>query len=112
MATTPSAGARPSDGSKRSRIRTAGSAEQDAAAGGTERRRVRVSDDETAMGSIEIKEPHQGGACWAYLRFSLGGKTVNRYVGRVTGVTRADQLQQAWRLVRRKGLLDQRLHLS
>ncbi len=90
------------------RHRRAQSAEQDQAAGGSGRRQVRVADGESATGSIEIKRLPQGRARYAYLRFSVKGKTVNKYVGRVAGDTRAEQLRQGWDLARRNGLLDQR----
>jgi DNA mismatch endonuclease (patch repair protein) len=108
MATTPRDGPRPTGPGRGLRSGTSASGEQDAAAGGFYRRQVRVSDTETATGSIEIKAPPPGNRRWAYLRYSLGGKTINKYVGRVTATTRAEQLRQAWELVRRNGLLDQR----
>jgi DNA mismatch endonuclease (patch repair protein) len=108
MATTPGGGPRPTGRGRGRGPGFSGSAEQDAAAGGLHRRQVRVSETETATGSIEIKEPPPGNRRWAYLRYSLGGKTVNRYVGRVTAATRAEQLRQAWELARRNGLLDHR----
>jgi DNA mismatch endonuclease (patch repair protein) len=108
MATTPSGGLRPTGRARGRRPGTPRSPEQDAAAGGLHRRQVRVSNTETATGSIEIKEPPPGNRRWAYLRYSLGGKTINRYVGKVTATIRAEQLQEAWELVRRNGMLDQR----
>jgi DNA mismatch endonuclease (patch repair protein) len=90
------------------RHRTAHSAEQDRAAGGSARRQIQLARGESATGSIEVKQFPQGQARYAYLRFSVKGKTVNRYVGRVTGGTRAEQLQEGWELAYRNGLLDQR----
>lgn len=43
---------------------------------------------------------------YAYLRFSVDGKTHNRYVGEVDEPTREANLTRAWRLVHEKSLLD------
>ena len=81
-------------------------AEQDAAAGGREKRMVRLPGGKTARASIELKEfTRTPGRTWAYLRYSVGGKTVTVYVGNVTAPSRAEALKLAWQLARSKGLL-------
>jgi DNA mismatch endonuclease, patch repair protein len=91
--------------------RAARAAEQDRAAGGRDRRRVQLGDDETAIGSIELKRPWKPSeATYAYLRYSQGGRTVTRYVGKATATTREEALRLGWALAHAKGLLDQRLH--
>jgi hypothetical protein len=86
-------------------------AEQDQAAGGRKRREVRLTDEQTAIGSIELKQPSKPrGATYAYLRYSQGGRTVTLYVGKAAADTRAEALSLGWRLAHAKGLLDQRSH--
>lgn len=81
------------------------SAVQDRAAGGRERRKVTLEDGSLATTSVELKQPHDGRAVWAYLRWFANGKTTNRYIGRVRGSTREELLQDGFRLAREKGLL-------
>jgi DNA mismatch endonuclease (patch repair protein) len=79
-------------------------AEQDAAAGGREARRIRVADGRTATASILLHR-RQGRRIYAYLRYKHGGRTHRFYVGEATAPTRAEALCRAWKLVRDKGLL-------
>jgi DNA mismatch endonuclease (patch repair protein) len=84
-------------------------AEQDQAAGGRERRRVQLGGGETALGSIELKQPWKPrGRIYAYLRYSHRGRTITKYVGNATATTREQALRLGWRIVHAKGLLDQR----
>jgi len=84
-------------------------AEQDQAAGGRERRRVQLGGGETALGSIELKQPWKPrGRIYAYLRYSHHGRTITKYVGNATATTREEALRLGWRIVHAKGLLDQR----
>lgn len=48
----------------------------------------------------------KGRRIYAYLRWSVGTKTYERYVGEVDQSTRAENLAQAWRRVHNAGLLD------
>jgi DNA mismatch endonuclease (patch repair protein) len=96
------------EGRRSSRV-TQAAAEQDRAAGGRDRRRVRLGSDVTAIGSIELKRPWKpSAATYAYLRYSQGGRTVTRYVGKATATTREEALRLGWELAHSKGLLDQR----
>lgn len=82
-------------------------AEQDLAAGGREMRLVRLPNGRSARASIELKEfTRTPGRTWAYLRYTVAGKTVAVYVGKVTAPSRAEALARAWSLARTKGLLD------
>ena len=88
----------------RHRVRRS-SAEQDRAAGGREARLVSVDGGAVSRASIELKQYIDSGACWAYLRWSAGGKTLNRYLGRVDGSRRSERLKQGWELARSRRLL-------
>jgi DNA mismatch endonuclease (patch repair protein) len=81
------------------------SSEQDRAAGGRDARLVPTERGAVARASVELKRYTDGGACWAYVRWYTGGKTFNRYVGRVHGTSRAEFLRKAWNLARMRGLL-------
>jgi DNA mismatch endonuclease, patch repair protein len=84
-------------------------AEQDQAAGGRERRRVQLGDSESALGSIELKQPWKPrGRIYAYLRYSHRGRTITKYVGSASAATREEALKLGWRIAHEKGLLDQR----
>lgn len=79
------------------------SVEQDRAAGGREARLVTANDGTVARASVELKNFGQGSFCWAYLRWSTGGKTVTRYLGKAQGRSRFKCLSEAWALAREKG---------
>ncbi len=81
------------------------SKEQDRAAGGRDLRLVALATGSTARASIELKQRTNDTACWAYLRWSIGGRTQNRYVGRVHGHSRIERLRQGWELARARGLV-------
>lgn len=81
------------------------STEQDRAAGGRDARLVAVDGSAVSRASIELKQYTDNGACWAYLRWSAGGKTFNRYLGRVDGSSRVERLRQGWELARSRGIL-------
>ncbi len=66
----------------RHRVRRS-STEQDRTAGGRDARLLAIDEGAVARASIELKQYTDNGACWANLRWSAGGKTFNRYLGRV-----------------------------
>ncbi|MEU8118644.1 very short patch repair endonuclease [Spirillospora sp. NPDC049024] len=74
--------------------------EQDAAAGGHENRIIRLADDRSAIASIRLRLPPKSRRLYAYLRWSIGGQTFERYVGEVRGTNRAENLAEAWRIAR------------
>jgi DNA mismatch endonuclease (patch repair protein) len=86
----------------RSRKETA--AEQDRAAGGRECRLVPVASGSSATASIELKDLG-GRRVYAYLRYSVRGRTVCVYVGEAAGSTRTERLTSAWEQARQRGLL-------
>jgi hypothetical protein len=81
-------------------------AEQDAAAGGRKAREMRLGKGRCAHASIALRVLRNGRRIYAYLRWSAGGKTYERYVGEVDSDSRAANLAQAWRIARQGGLFD------
>jgi DNA mismatch endonuclease (patch repair protein) len=80
-------------------------AEQDTAAGGRVAREVHFSEGRRGHASIALRV-FKGRRIYAYLRWSDGGKTHERYVGEVDRDNRAANLAQAWHAVHEAGLLD------
>lgn len=78
--------------------------EQDLAAGGRDRRLLTLPDGDSAVGSICLRLPAKGRRVYAYLRWSVDGKTHERYVGEVTEQTRAANLSAAWRIAHQRSL--------
>lgn len=81
-------------------------AEQDVAAGGRKAREMLLGKGRCAHASIALRVLRTGRRIYAYLRWSAGGKTYERYVGEVDFDSRDANLAQAWRIVRQGGLLD------
>lgn len=79
--------------------------EQDLAAGGRHHREIQHPDGLTSLASVELKRIRGGYSIYAYLRYTLGGRTISRYVGNVTSESRAAALRRAWRKARSSGLL-------
>jgi DNA mismatch endonuclease (patch repair protein) len=73
-------------------------AEQDAAAGGQSAREMILPDGRRPLGSVYFRVVG-GRRIYAYLRWSVDGKTDERYIGEVDHHNRADNLAAAWRLV-------------
>ena len=86
---------------------TAGQREQDEAAGGPERRELRLVDGTIVMASVAARRyartPNQ---CYGYLQFKAHGKTVTKYIGRVTAESRAESLRMGWELLRSRKLIE------
>ena len=84
-----------------------GQHEQDLAAGGNERRRLRLTDGTIVMVSVAARRyartPNQ---CYGYLQFKVHGKTVTKYIGRVTAKDRAESLRIGWELLRSRNLVE------
>jgi len=80
-------------------------AEQDKAAGGRAARAVKLLDGGTASASIRLKHLPKSRRVYAYLRYSVGGKTRTKYVGDATANTRTRALKQAWRKAQGSGLM-------
>ena len=86
---------------------TAGQREQDEAAGGPELRELRLVDGTIVMASVAARRyartPNQ---CYGYLQFKAHGKTVTKYIGRVTAESRAESLRLGWELLRSRKLVE------
>lgn len=80
-------------------------AEQDRAAGGRSARTVRLLDGGTATASIRLQRLPKSRRVYAYLRYSVDGRTKTRYAGDATANTRERALRQAWTDARKRGLL-------
>ncbi|MEY7971822.1 very short patch repair endonuclease [Saccharomonospora xinjiangensis] len=82
--------------------------EQDRAAGGRDAREIHLPDGKTGHASVALRVFPSGRRIYAYLRWSVLGKTHECYAGEVDGLTREDNLAQAWQQIHARGLLDQR----
>ena len=86
---------------------TAGQREQDEAAGGPERRELRLADGTVVTASVAArryaKTPNHS---YGYLQFKAHGKTVTKYIGRVTAESRAESLRLGWELLRSRKLVE------
>lgn len=80
--------------------------EQDEAAGGREARRIVPPGGGAATASVFLRRQPRGRKAWAYLRYSVAGKTHERYVGEATCATRPENLAEAWRRARERGLTE------
>lgn len=83
-------------------------AEQDAAAGGSQAREIQLGEGHTAHASIALRVNPRGRRIYAYLRWSVGGKTHERYVGEVDCDDRFSNLKAAWQAAHRNNLLNSR----
>jgi DNA mismatch endonuclease (patch repair protein) len=81
-------------------------AEQDEAAGGHEKRIITL-DDQQILASVALRRKRDGRRVYAYLRWSEHGRTTERYLGEVDGLTRIANLTQAWLLARQSGTASQ-----
>ncbi len=79
--------------------------EQDRAAGGRNRRNVDLGGGRLARASITLRLYRSTRRIRAYLRWSQDGKTEERYVCEVESDSRKQNLVEAWRQARAKGLL-------
>jgi DNA mismatch endonuclease (patch repair protein) len=94
---------------RKGRTRRAIAAEQDRAAGGSDRRWMDLGDGRRARASVELKLLPKTRRIRAYLRWSDRGRSPTRYLGEVDEDTRADNLAAGWRLAWNKGLLAESL---
>lgn len=90
---------------RKGRTRRAMSAEQDRAAGGSDRRLVDLGDGRQARASVELKLLPKTRRIRAYLRWSDQGRSPTRYLGEVEHETRAANLAEGWRLAQSGGLI-------
>ena len=72
--------------------------EQDRAAGGVDRRKLRIKSGEIVTVSLSLRsvgEKHR-----VILRFKTGGTTIQRPVGNIEAPSRFEALKQSWALLR------------
>ncbi|MCE2971550.1 MAG: hypothetical protein LW847_15285 [Burkholderiales bacterium] len=79
-------------------------AEQDAAAGAAELRKMRTKTGDVVTVSLSVSP--SGGASRVILRFKWGGGTVQRPVANVNAESRAEALREGWRLIREKQIVE------
>lgn len=70
--------------------------EQDDAAGGRDRRLVTLTGNRVALASVALRLLPRTRRIYAYLRWSDGGKTNERYICEVTHSARRENLAAAW----------------
>ncbi|MGE0106578.1 MAG: hypothetical protein AB7S53_06365 [Thiomonas sp.] len=84
-----------------------GRQEQDLAAGGPARRELRLTDGTVVVASVAARRyrrtPNQ---CYGYLQFKAHGKTVTKYIGRVTAETKEESLRLGWDLLHTRNLAE------
>ncbi|GIE34091.1 hypothetical protein Ait01nite_071360 [Actinoplanes italicus] len=90
---------------RQGRSRRALAAEQDRAAGGPDRRWVKLDNGRQARASVALKLLPRTRRIRAYLRWSDNGRSPTRYLGEVGFASRAENLREGWRLAHQKGLL-------
>ena len=98
---------KPASPSTRAWKRTPGTSparEQDAAAGGHDRRVVPLDGSRIALGSVALRVFPKSRRIRAYLRWSDRGRTRERYLGEVDEEDRLDNLRRAWQLAREQGV--------
>lgn len=71
-----------------------------------------LPDGARVRGSAALRVYSPGRRIYAYLRWSEGGKTKERYVGEVDAITRGENLAAAWQRIHASGLLDQTLDVG
>ncbi|MDW5328678.1 very short patch repair endonuclease [Plantactinospora sp. KLBMP9567] len=77
--------------------------EQDAAAGGRRVRELTLPDGRIARASMALRLYRRTRRIRAYLRWSEGGVTREKYIGEVGQPTRAENLRAAWAMARPPG---------
>ena len=86
---------------------TNGQREQDEAAGGHEHRKLRLSDKTIVVASVAARRyPRTPNQCYGYLQFKTQGKTITKYIGRITADSQAESLRLGWALVRSRKLVE------
>jgi hypothetical protein len=80
---------------------------QDAAAGGAAYRHLLLPEFKLVTVSVAVRKfwntPHQQ---WAYLQFKADGRTVTRYIGKVTAETKEEAVRIGWAKLRERKLVE------
>ncbi len=79
---------------------------QDRAAGGEELRKVLLADGTQVTASVSVQIFKTGHNKWGYFRFKTGGKTVQRYIGKVNAEPPDESLTLGWKLVRERRVVE------
>lgn len=81
--------------------------EQDAAAGGSTLRYLSIEEGAVVRVAVAVRSfkrcLHQQ---YAYLQFKHQGKTVTKYIGKVTSETSAESLIKGWKMLRERNLVE------
>lgn len=93
------------------RSRAEAIAEQDRAAGGRERRKLALTNGGHATASIELKSLG-GRRIYAYLRYTVDGRTHCDYIGEAHGRTRFQRLHNAWLKVQQSSAVPATRHTA
>lgn len=67
---------------------------------------MHLDNGRTATASVALKHFAKTRRVYAYLRYSVEGKTITAYIGDATADCREDALRLAWRAVHKHKLLD------
>lgn len=94
----------PGAGVHLSRKNRQAAAEQDAAAGGAELRKMRTKTGDVVTVSLSVSP--SGGASRVILRFKWGGGTVQRPVATIKAASRMEALREGWRLLRENKVVE------
>lgn len=74
-------------------------AEQDRAAGGRANRMITIAPDRRVLASVYLRLPPRSRRVYAYMRWSEGRKTREKYICQVGEPTREENLAEAWRRI-------------
>lgn len=85
---------------------TDGQREQDKAAGGPERRELRLTDGTVVTASVAVRSFPRSHQLYGYLQFKTHRKTVTKYIGRVSAESRSESLRLGWELLRARKLVE------
>lgn len=81
--------------------------EQDRAAGGLDRRKMKIRSGEVVMVSLAISGTGVKTPYGVTMRFKSGGMTVARPVGKIEGESRFEVLKKGWAKVREDRIAEQ-----
>lgn len=81
--------------------------EQDRAAGGADRRKMRIRSGEIVVVSLAVNGASGATSASITMRFKSGGLTVGRPVGKVEGDSRFELLKRGWEKVREDRVAEQ-----
>jgi len=91
-------------GARMNRKTREAAAEQDAAAGGTDFRKMRTKTGDVVTVSLSVSP--SGSASRLILRFKWGGGTVQRPVATIEAASRMEALREGWRLIRENKVVE------